>query len=69
MGIAMAPSKTVKDYLLTLRDRLEDTLPISLLDKSKTYITPFFYYFTKWHDTLFPNQQPREEVNRYGFTV
>jgi radical SAM superfamily enzyme YgiQ (UPF0313 family) len=67
MGIARAPSRTVKDYLMTLRDRLEDILPISYLDRFKMTIVPFLYYYTRWRDALFPNQQPRAEIHRYHY--
>jgi radical SAM superfamily enzyme YgiQ (UPF0313 family) len=69
IGIAKAPSQRVKDYVIGLRDRIESTFPISIADRSKKAIAPFLYHYTKVHDIVVRNQQPRPEIHRYHYAV
>jgi hypothetical protein len=68
LGIAKAPSQKVKDYILELLDRAENSFSIPFAQRSKSAAAPLLYYYTKLHDTVFPNQQPRCEIHRYHYT-
>jgi radical SAM superfamily enzyme YgiQ (UPF0313 family) len=67
LGIAKAPSQKVKDYLRELRERTENAFSIPFAQRSKKAAAPLLYYYTKLHDAVFPNRQPRCEVHRYHY--
>lgn len=67
LGIAQAPSQKVKEHLLELRERTEGSFSIPLAQRSKAAVAPLLYYYTKMHDIVFPNQQPRCEIHRYHY--
>jgi hypothetical protein len=68
LGIAKAPSPNVKDFIKTLRDRIENTMIIPYRKRSMRVFVPFLYHYTKIHDTLIPYRQPVEEVHRYHYS-
>jgi len=68
LGIAKAPSQRVREYLVTLRDRIEASMSIPLHERSKSIVVPLLYHYTRLRDALNPYRQPRVEVHRYRFS-
>ncbi len=64
MGISKAPSGHVKDYLTSLRERMESLMRIPISARYLQLAVPFLYHYTDWHQKR-PYAQPREIIHRY----
>jgi hypothetical protein len=66
MGIRKAPSQKVKNYLVELKEQIENKLKIRYIDRIKRYAVPILYYYTNLLNKLPFYNQPKTIINRYG---
>jgi hypothetical protein len=64
-AIRQAPSPKVRDYLLDLKERVEEQFRIPALTKTLETFVPALALYTKLKYRLFPNPQPPSIINRY----
>jgi radical SAM superfamily enzyme YgiQ (UPF0313 family) len=64
-AIRKAPSHKVRNHLVELRERVEDTLRIPLSARLKQAAVPLLVAHSRIREAVFPVAQPRTRVSRY----
>jgi len=66
-GIKKAPSEKVRQQLIELREKIEDTFQIGTTEKIKENFAPILYLITKMKASLHLKPLEKTEINHYNY--